>query len=626
MNKALQTLGVDAIAGLDIETYYDDDYSLKKMATTEYITDPRFELQLVAVQLDSWTKPKVMERDEFKAWAKTVDWSRTAILGHHVQFDGFALAYHLGIVAAAYLDTLSMARPVMPIQVGGSLKALTEAFGREGKVHGQALVDVKGKHFEDFTRDERKALKVYAGDDISDTWFCFNKLLPHTPEQELRLIDITVRMYAAPSLLLSKHMLTRVLNEERKKKADAIEKADVDPARLTSNRKFAKLLEAEGVKMPTKISKTTEEETLAMAKGDLAFKALLNHPSQRVRDLMEARFAVKSSIAETRAQRFRDRANFGAQPIYLNYWGAKTGRWSGGDSANWQNLGRGSGLRRALLAPKGNKLIIADLGQIEARMLAWMAGQQDILDAFARGEDVYKLAASRIYNKPVDQITNDERFVGKVATLALGYGAGAARFADVLRIGAFGPPMDISDTDAAATVRAWRQANSFITQYWKATQSAATSAFMAHQTLQQGVLTYKGVPDRGFTYFPDGTYMRYDGLQAGHDGMEYVIKYYRRKDGGTTITRQKLYGGLLVQNNTQALARSVIGYHMVALEDAMSYAKIVMSTHDEVVLVVSERHAEAALKHTKNIMTTAPEWAEGLPLAVEAHVSDRYDK
>ncbi len=143
LKPLLSHFNLDAIYGVDAETYWASDYSLsdKKRGTTDYIIDDRFELQLMSVRKDSWAKPKVMERDEFIRWARTINWARTGFLAHHAHFDGLIASHHCGGVRPAmYFDTLSMARPLMPISVGGSLKAVCAAFAREAKVRFSATV------------------------------------------------------------------------------------------------------------------------------------------------------------------------------------------------------------------------------------------------------------------------------------------------------------------------------------------------------------------------------------------------------------------------------------------------------------------------------------------------------
>jgi DNA polymerase len=655
-----KAFNIDAIYGLDAETFWDHDYSLldKTRGTTEYVTDSRFELQLMSVMKDSWKSPRVMTGKQFIAWARTINWARTGMLAHHAQFDGLVCSHHCNVKPAAYFDTLSMARPVLPVHVGGSLKFVCAAFGRESKKRQTALYNTKGKRWKDFTRQEQRDLMAYAGDDVEDTWFIFHKLLQYIPLEELRLIDTTIKMYAQPVLPIDGPAIEQVLaNEiERKRKlvlglglGDDYEKAK---KLLTSGPKFAELLRARGVEPPTKVSKKksakaseeagyqVEVETLALSKQDQAFKDLLAHPDKAVRELVEARFAVASNILESRCRLLAGRAHLGPQPVYLNYYGAKTGRWSGGDNANWQNLSSkrregGAELRASVHAPPGHTLIIADLAQIEARLNAWFSGQTDKLEIFRaydrkEGPDVYRYtAATAIYGKPIDQVTDLERFLGKACELALGFQAGWPRFAAMLRIGALGPAVDITDSQARDIHAAWRAANPFIVSNWRKTQNLVMSAFAGQQRIKDKVVTYEGTPKKvGWMHLPGGMAIRYDGLEPDDEGkLSYISAYRRNKVKEPTIERTRLYGGILVENRTQALARRVIGEHMLGVQDELKdKVRIAMSTHDEIVGVVPTRYAKKALGVFKEVASQPPSWAPDLPLAVDAHASLRYDK
>ena len=627
MRPLLKRFGLRAIYGLDFETYWAQDYTLSKMAMTEYINDPRFEAQIVSVRANTWAKPRVMEMPAFRRWAMTIDWANSGLLAHNTAFDGYIAWRHFGIKPKMYFDTLSMLRPVMPVTVGGSLKAGCAAFKRESKQHQAALHETKGKRWAEFTKAERADLKVYAGDDVDDCWFLFDKLLPFIPTDELRLIDITMKMYCQPLLLLDKPLLEQLAATTLERKANLLAQYGGDRTQFMSNELFADMLRARNVEPPMKISKTTGEPTYAFAKNDTDFKKLLQHPDEDVATLIEARIGVKSTIVETRAQRMANRADYGPQPIYLNYWGAGTGRWSGGDSANWQNMSRGSDMRKAIFAPKGHTLVIADLAQIEARLNAWFAGQADIVEAFARGEDVYCIAASRIYGRTITKDDKLERFVGKVAVLALGYQAGWSRFAEMLRLGAFGPPLAITDMEAQAAHTAWRRANQYIVANWKATENLVKAAFIGKCSNEHNCVIYEGVGKNGFMHLPGGMALRYDDITFDEEGkLSYIQKFRRNKVKPPTILRGKLYGGLLVENRTQALARRVVAEHMLALQDAMPYWRQVLTTHDEIVGVVPNRYANRALKLANEVMSTAPVWAPDLPLAVDAHISERYDK
>lgn len=643
MKELLKALDLDAIYGLDAETYWASDYSLSHMATTEYVTDPRFELQMMAIQRHDWDEPKVLSPKQFAAWAKRVNWARTGFLAHHTQFDGYLSAYHYGLNPAFYFDTMSMGRPLLPIRVGGSLHHMAQAFGLLGKTKKDALLATKGKRLADFTPEELEHEQLYAGDDIRQTWAMFRKLLPYMPVHELRLIDMTIRMYAQPSLMLDVDQLAAVRDRDVARKQDMLSALGVAKKQLTSGPKFAALLQEAGCEPPTKISvkqseKAGEEiEVLALSKQDQCFVDLLGHSSKRVRDLVAARFAVASNQLENRCNLLIGRSRLPAQPVYLNYYGAKTGRWSGGDEANWQNLSSrrregGMELRASVMAPPGHVLIIADLRQIEARISAWFAGQNDVVEAFraydqGTGPDVYRVAASNVHGKPVDDVTDDERFIGKTCELALAFQAGALRYARMLRIGALGPPVDCTDEQAAGWHRAWRAARPRIVLGWRSTHNKVKSAFGGGQVVDDGCVSYEGVGKVGWMHLPGGMAIRYDDLEFDEHGLSYCSKYRRNKVAAPTVERTRLYGGIEVENRTQALARIVVSGHMLETKRLLgNYLRIAMSTHDEIVGVVPERDGERALACFNEVMSVPPAWARDLPLAVDAHMSTRYDK
>lgn len=642
----LQALDLDEAWGIDWETYYEgpSGYSLKnpQISTTEYVIDERFKAHLVSVQRHSWKKPKVMTPEQFVAWAKTINWKRAGMLAHHTQFDGFICSHHYGIKAAVYFDTMSMARPLLPIHVGGGLDAIHKAFGGVGKEGAEALVDIMGVR--DPTPAQLKALAKYAGHDIEKTWWIFNKMVDYLPVDELKLINRTIRMYVDPTVLIDKEAIDKVRRNDVANKKKLVKKLNLGKtfeeacARLVSNDQFADLLREAGVEPPVKVSAKKSEKagyevtTWAMSKQDQEFVDLESHEDRRVRELMSARFAVKSKQMESRCTRLSARAHIGAQPVYLNYYGARPGRWSGGDLVNWQNLSSkrkegGAELRASVYAPAGYVLLIADLAQIEARLNAWDSRQLDKLELFREGKDVYRHGAANIYNKPVVKITDGERFIGKTCDLALGYQAGAPRFARTLRIGAFGPAVDITDALAKDIHTAWRNTNKFIVQNWKTTQNNFRSAVLGCQRIEHGVMAYEGTrAGVAFQHGPGGMGIRYDRVRFDDDGLSYTSEYFVGKKGGIREDRTRLYGGILVQNKLEHLGRRLIADQMLELCDYLPDARVVMSTHDELVLAVPTRQGNKALKAAKQIMSTPPYWAPDLPLAVDAHISDRYDK
>jgi DNA polymerase len=608
------------IACVDFETFYSDEYTLKKLSTTDYIRDDRFEAQSCAIYLDDNEVIVAAGYDEIVYELGRIDWSTTAFLGHHTQFDGLIATHHFGVYPCFWLDTMSMARMAFGVDSSVSLKALTERLGRPGKVHGQALVDVKGKHLADLSEEALDALLEYNADDVEDTRWIFDKMRPFVPDEELALIDITVRMYAEPTLLIDGERVARVYEQERTRKAELFERIGLDVKELGSAPKFAAQLEALGVDPPRKVSIRTGKIAYAFSKQDYEFKGLLEHPDDRVRWLVEARLASKSSLVETRSESILRRVGR-PTPIYLNYYGARTGRWSGGDGVNWQNLprrGLGSELRKSLVAPDGHLLVISDASQIEARTLAWHAGQDDIVEAFANNVDVYCLAASVIFGRTITKADAFERFVGKVFVLGAGYGAGAAKINYMLKIGAFGPVVKQLMEETEDFLNTWRASNKFITKDWKSSNQNARTAFLNLTEVDDGVVIFEGTKRGGYIHLPNGAYIFYPNISMSEDGKDMM---YVTRNGPV-----KLYGGIIVENIIQSLARVILGQQMLVMQEEMPDMRIATTTHDEVVEVVPKKKAEEYKRITHRIMSTAPAWATGLPLNAETHVSEIYDK
>jgi DNA polymerase len=413
------------IITVDFESYYSADVGFSKQTTEEYVRDPQFEVIGVAVQVNDgepeWFTGSMVETAEF---LKQYDWANSLALAHNAVFDGFILSEHFDIKPKGWLDTLSMGRALHGTNVGGSLKVLAEFYNLGEK--GTEVNDAKGLRRTAFPPQQLAQYGEYCKNDVRLTWDLFNCMSQDFPPTELRLIDLTIKMFTEPVLQLNEGMLNIHLQNERQRKAELLENFDKDD--LMSNPRFAELLRAFDVEPPMKISLATKKETYAFSKTDEAFKALLEHENTAVQALVAARLGTKSTIEESRTERFIGIARRGAMPVPLRYYAAHTGRWGGDDKLNLQNLPRNSTLKKAILAPAGYMMIDSDSSQIEARTLAWLAGQDDLVEAFDKGEDVYKIMASAIYGRPVAEITKDERFVGKTTILGAGYGMGAAKF------------------------------------------------------------------------------------------------------------------------------------------------------------------------------------------------------
>ncbi len=725
---------------IDLETFYSnkEKYTLTKMTTEEYIRSPNFEAIGVGLGMDgeyTW-----MEWLEFLSVAKTIPWHRVTARMHHAHFDALILKHHAGILCKAYECTLSMGRALHGTEVGNSLSALSEFYGVGKK--GDEVIRADGKRRKDFSKHEWDTYGSYCMQDCRLTDGIFNKMMAAGfPRSELPIIDLTVKMFADPQLVLDRPRAQEFVETEKANKAALMKAAGVDSrGDLLSNEKMAKLLLLAGVDPPMKWSDKKLRMDWAFAKSDPEFAALKDH--EDVGDLVRARLGVKSTINETRAERLLNMDSRGKLCIYIRTSGAHTHRWTGAERMNWQNLERvsaalevrcngvrldesqiqekergagvafhvrgmevvydgrnavahvegreyrlrsGAGitvvaggaqyelkfiergtLRKSLLAPKGYKIVVADSSQIEARVLAWLCGQQDLVDAFAKNEDVYSQFASIAYGRHVDgknvKADKPKRLVGKICRLGLGYGMGFVKLSAQMLAGPIGNlPVTFTVADAATMkvdadafltnknkmkrleeipsilgmaeltahamvcnhlVDTYRKASPKVTEFWYEVCSHLLQCMLDGEEEQCGPIRTK----KDALVLPNGLELRYPDLKrhvrTDENGKEKVEWTYWKSHSARAGYRSRMYGGLLTENIDQALARVIVTDQLNALYDGGyigpgSAWKCVTTTHDEFALCVPEDEAEYASEVLTTVMTVAPEWAAGLPLAAE---------
>ena len=627
---------------LDFETYYSKDYSLSKMTTEEYVRHPEFEVIGVAIKQGDLPTMWVDQPDVERA-LKSIDWGNSMVLAQNTLFDGAIMAWHYGINPKAWADTLGMSRALYPHEKGHSLGAQSERMGVGTK--GDEVVRAMGKRRRDFTPMEIAAYADYCVNDVDLTYKLFNMYMAQGfPTKELRLIDLTLRLFIDPVLELDRDALITHLQEVKDHKANLLEKlkglmieqgnddfvhtiftegTDGLKKLLMSNDKFAKALEILGVMPPLKQSPTTGRTTYAFAKTDQGMIALQEHEDPQVQALVAARLGNKTTLEETRTERFIDMSFRGKFPVPLRYYGAHSGRWSGQDKINLQNLpSRGDNankIKSAIKPPPGYVIIDCDSSQIEARTLAWLAGQEDLVQAFEDRQDVYRIMASRIYGKPVDQIVKAERQVGKVVILGAGYGVGAAKLRLFLKVNA---GVDVTEAEARSIVDTYRTTFYRIPDLWQRAQLALTSLNTERecpidvQGLCRTTRIRTNTPrdDWGIT-LPSGLWIQYPGLTMVYDdGRTQAI--YVSKGMATRV-----YGGLVTENICQAVARCVVGEQ--ALRIAKRY-KVVLTVHDAVACIARAEEQEEAQRYVEECMSWRPAWAQTLPLACESGVGATY--
>jgi DNA polymerase len=602
---------------IDFETFYDQNFSLTKLTTEEYIRSDLFEVIGVAVKVNNEpTQWFSGDHQETAAWLAGFDWANHFALAHNAMFDAAILTWVFGQKPKAWLDTLSMARATLGTQVGGSLRKLAEHFALG--VKGTEVNDARGLRRVDFTAESLAQYGEYCCNDVELTYKLYAELNASFPIIEKKLIDATIRMYSDPLLELDTERLEEHLIDVRERKERLFTEANITKEVLNSSAKFAELLIKEGIRPPEKISPATGKLTYAFAKSDASFMLLLEHPNERVQALVAARVGAKSTLEETRTERFIAVSKRGPicgaprrMPIPLKYYAAHTGRWGGSDKINLQNLpSRGAEknkLKRCIVAPRGHVIIDCDSSQIEARVLAWLAGQNDTLELFRAKKDVYSHMAGLVYGKDPANVTFDERFIGKTTVLGAGYGMGGEKFQ--LQLQNMGKDLDLDS--CRHIIKAYRQTQSKISGWWNHLNNV-----LERMSKQQGqIVDYQDVlelsPFTGIK-LPNGLYLNYPELRR-HSNGEFT---YMTRTGVN-----KIYGGKVAENLCQAVARCIIGEQL--LEISKRY-RVVLTVHDAIASVVPIDEADEARAYIEECMRTSPAWAHGLPLNCESGMAQTY--
>jgi DNA polymerase len=625
-----------SILTIDFETYYSQEFGFSKLTTEEYVRGPQWETIGFAYKIDDGPTTWVPKPDVAHVLA-SIDWSDKLVVCQNTAFDGAVLKWHYNVNPLAWIDIMGMSRALYPHEKSHSLKAQAERMGVGMK--GDEVDNAKGKHYADFTWHELERYGEYCCNDVNLTYDIFKMYMAQGfPKSELKLLDLTLRMFIDPVLELDKPMLVKHLEDVKDRKEALMESVrdfmlkDADPEYvhtifsegmdgikklLMSNPKFALVLENYGVIPPMKISARTGKWAYAFAKSDESFKELQEHPDERVQTLVAARLGNKTTLEETRTERFIGMAGRGHFPVPLRYYGAHSGRWSGQDSVNLQNLpsrGADAGkIKKAIKAPEGYVVIDCDSAQIEARVLAWLAGQDDFVLAFKEKRDVYKLMASQIYGIPADDVDKTQRQVGKTVVLGAGYGVGHVKLRGFLKAQA---GVDVTLEEAKRIIETYRSSAGRISTFWQKAGNALTSLMQGQQTEPiDAVGILKAVPGKGIT-LPNGLHIQYPNLRAHTDENGKRELVYTSK--GLPV---RIYGGKVVENVCQAVARQIVAEQMLRV--AKRY-KVVLTVHDAVAIIAKKEEAAEAQAYLEECMSWNPKWATGLPLSCESGMGSSY--
>ena len=592
------------ILTIDFETAYSTDYSLTKMTTQQYLDDHHFEVIGVAVKKnDEITQSYSSVKEEIALFLLQFDWANSALLAHNSMFDASILTWHFAQKPKLILDTLSMGRALHGTQVGGSLDMMTRYYGVG--IKGKEVLEAKGKWRTGFTPDEMTAYMAYCRNDVDLTYALFKKMAPRFNKTEIKLIDMTCRMHSEPKLQLDLDILEQHLYSVKQKKAQLLADAGVAQAYFMSNDKFADLLRDIGLEPPMKTSPRTGKQAYAFAKTDEGMKALLEHEDLRIQTLAAARVGVKSTLEETRTERFIDMAKIGgALPVPLKYYGAMTGRWSATDKINLQNVPRGSTLKKAIVAPDGYAIVGADLSNIELRVGLYFAGQTDKVEMLAQGRDLYRDFIAPIFGVAYEDVDDDQRFIGKTSQLSLIYGTGHKKLRNAIKVMS---GKDIGEDLAQTLVNRYRSEYTYVKQSWYEGEKVLQHIhdnyiFKFGEVIPLEVEGHRGI------ILPSGLYLRYPDLHRVEEDGRLEWRYMVRKKA------ERIHGPKCYQNTIQALARCVMGEAMVRINKKYPAA---LTIHDAVYCVVPEEEADEAKRFIITELRVPPVWASGLPLDAE---------
>ena len=612
---------------IDFETFYDTGYGLNRLTTEEYIKSPMFQVIGLSIKInDSKTKWYTGTQEELQDVLNTIDWDDAALVCHNMMFDGAILSWVFNITPKVYFDTLCIARALHGTNAGGSLKALAERYNLGQK--GTTVLQAKGKRLEDFQPHELHEYGEYCKNDTELTYSLFNIIIKGFSPSELKLIDLTIRMFTQPQIHVDDALLIQRLEEVKDEKEKLLlglkSKLNCDSEeevrkKLASNKQFAELLCQLKVKVPMKESPTTGKQTFALAKTDEGFINLQQHEDPFIQDLCAVRLGTKSTIEESRIERFIGigSRNKGLLPIPLKYYGAHTGRWSGSDKVNFQNLPsrdvKKKALKQALIPPDDSVILNVDSSQIEARVLVWLAGQEDVTQWFREGRDVYLEFASKVYNRKLTKTDKIERFVGKTCILGLGYGTGAMKLQNVLKLGG----AELSETECQRLVNLYRELNDKVVELWRDCDGALSDIASWPKDKPEYYIGQKkvvSVTPEGLK-LPNGLYIYYPELEWDTSELKggYVYNSRRGKIG--------TWGGSVVENIVQALARIIIGEQMVAISHKY---RPVLTVHDAIVCVAGEEEKDEALNYIMGEMSKPPGWAKDCPITCEGGYAKNY--
>lgn len=630
---------------IDFETFYSDEFTLKKLTTDEYISDPRFEA--LCLSAFDGKESVVLAQQDIAPWLNSLDRSQTGFIVQHGHFDGAILDQHHGFRPGFWVDTLLMSRALHGLNMRHSLAELCKRYGLPPKTVDYAAF--KGVRWAQMSLGERWTLAQDCLGDSQRTWIIASQMIPRMPSEELRVIDLTIRMFTEPVIVGDQERLNALVTTERQRKQELLDALQVSPADLMSDDKFEALLERMGVDVVFKEAKNKRGYKGAFAKSDQFMKDLVEHPDEQISGVVNLRLDLKSTIQETRAARFLSMAKRGPLRVYYFYYGTQTAHFSGAEKTNFQNLpSRGKNgveLRKSIRSKPGRKLVVGDMSQIQCRMLCTVAGQHDKLQGFREKRDLYCELASKYFGRTITKADEFERQLGKTGLLQLGFQSGWGKVQSSAKR-MFG--VDMTEAECKTFVRTYRDDNMKIAG-WREGRSLTGGIWQNaedwlrllanRETLDIFAPVELGQPFAQSPLFsirnqkiilPTGLMLHYDGLHWGEfkrkeDGEEVVKTGWKlpRMDGFAV-----LYGGKFTQNLIAAFSRLAFSQAELRVQDRVRAwdGRVCLHTHDDMAVEVPEEYAPATKDIMEEELTRQLWWLPNIPLAVEVKILEDYAK
>ena len=647
---------------LDFETHFDDKYNMRRdeWSTIEYIMSDKFEVLGLAVLDSERPSESIFLQGETEVAEYLDYWGRcdpiNTVVTQNARFDMAILAYKYGIYPKHHIDVLGLARH-WNARAANDLDTLAKRF---------MLPYEKGdtKEFKEWTTHTRwkrtksrkkgpkmpimypkmnfdrwAKLEEYALNDAVMEWELFKLLLPKLsdPETELYAMQHTIELFTKPQLEVDYERAESLKVEMLGEVDKALHETGHTREEISGNISFAKLMDAaldEAGDRPIEYKKLDKKNNwmYAIAKTDSTRELLVIHEDDTVRFLMAARIAIKSwPLHIKRIDRIvsQCKAAGGKLPVPLKYYGAHTGRWSGGEKINLQNLGsRGhptvNAIRELLIAPEGYELVIADASAIEARVLAWIAQQDDLCQKFRDGEEVYCGFAEKVLGRPVVKPHGDMKaeeyewnkwarnMVGKVGVLAGGYGMGWKK-AIIIAKG------EIDEPTARKLIIQYREDNDKIVQFWYDLERCFLHVARYRQPCQLRNLHFRYEDDCDVIItLPNGREIKYHDVKWEEESRGTQLRIYNPMEHKW----EHIWGGHMAENVVQATSRDIL-WHGIESMVCQGYPTV-LHIHDELISIVPEGEGKFALQNAIYGLSHAPNWAEGCPLDAEGSVTKRY--